>query len=76
MDQYTFIKTINNGSFGLVMEVFHNFSKVRYYIKQVYVWKDELLMKLKHPIIFKVYNYFKEDDLLCIVMEFIEGVTI
>ena len=77
------IKTLGTGSFGIVSLVEHKITKVKYAIKQIdknkkankdeipYFKREiEIMYKLHHTNIIKLYGHFEDNNFLYLIMEY------
>ena len=83
---YKKIKQIGKGAFGTVYKAFEIRTGNIVAIKKISINKKknknevlkevELLKQIKHPNIVNYYNYYKDEDDIYIVMEYLEGGTL
>lgn len=85
ISDFTVLKELGRGSYGIVIKVKSNLNNNIYVIKilelkqmneksQREAWKEaSILKKLNHPNIITYYTSFLENESLYIVMEYAEG---
>lgn len=85
VSDFTILKELGRGSYGVVFKVHSNKDFQTYVMKkldlksmkerhQKEAWREVMILKkLNHPNIIKFYHSFLEEDCLYIIMEYGEG---
>ena len=86
ISDFKIIKELGKGSYGRVLLVQHNKTKAKYALKTIekrllvdiedrnqFLREVEIMYKLRHPNVVKLFGHFEDNTYCYLLMEYVEG---